>query len=181
MSPRTGDEINTMLDLYDAVAVISDGSSTSFTSESGPVTSPSNADNDDGNDLIGDSSKHSTVDATPSNEKKTKKKKSRHHKKRATTTKTIDIAKSASTSSDGSSSEKSVTFGTAKVYEFYMIKGDHPDVTSGCPITIDWCGEESVVYDVIQHERKMRRRRRLQNSRRSRLDLKLTATERSKM
>ena len=141
----------------------------------------------------GSSSTHDVNNSSSSinnNNTTTKKKTTRKCRTTTTTTKrrskksgssaTTTTSSSSSCSSDNDD-EKGVRFGVVKVHEFNMIKGDHPDVTSGCPVTIDWNGEETMVYDAVKHDRAKRRENRGRKQRRNRLDFKLTATDRSKM
>ena len=45
--------------------------------------------------------------------------------------------------------EKAVRFSNVTIREYPMILGDHPDVSSGPPVTIDWehCSEEKLSVD----------------------------------
>ena len=187
MGPRTGDEIAMMVDLYDSITLsISSGGCDHAVS---PV--PSDVDDDDNNNrdsfvrkqqdmLSDDTFEQSSSTRDVNGGSNSIKKKTRKSRTTSTKRKSKKSGSSAISSSSSDDDEKGVRFGVVTVHEFNMIKGDHPDVTSGCPVTIDWNGEETMVYDAVKRDRAKRRENR-GRKRRNRLDFKLTATDRSKM
>lgn len=56
-----------------------------------------------------------------------------------------------SKSSYSINNKKSVRFSSVTIREYPMILGDHPDVTSGPPIAIDWYHEQEQVVSIDHH------------------------------
>lgn len=72
----------------------------------------------------------------------------------------------------------SLSFGTVQVYEFPIVVGDNPEVSKGCPVTIDWEPKTTTKLEVNKYEYLRARRRPVP---RKKDDLKLSEEERAQI
>lgn len=75
------------------------------------------------------------------------------------------------------SKRAALCFGTVQVYEFPIVVGDNPEVSKGCPVTIDWEPKTTSEVEVNKYEYH-KARRRSNNNAREKDELKLTEDER---
>lgn len=70
---------------------------------------------------------------------------------------------------------KELMFGQVEVFEFKVCLGDHPDVSAGCPVSIDWKLKRKTLMDIDHFEYKRSEKRRPIK------ELKISVTDRAQM